>query len=74
MRALLRWVRAVLRSALTTFVVLTLTLWLMPGVAGTDVVDTLGLVVLVAGVGAVLRPLLLLGITALAGPRCCSVW
>ena len=28
--------RAVLRSALTTFVVLTLALWLMPGVAGTD--------------------------------------
>ncbi|GIE35576.1 hypothetical protein Ait01nite_086210 [Actinoplanes italicus] len=67
MHTLLRRVRAVLRSALTTFVVLTLTLWLMPGVAGTDVVDTLGLVVLVAGVGAVLRPLLLLGITALGG-------
>lgn len=59
--------RAVLRSAILTFVVLTLTLWLMPGVAGTDVVDTLGLVVLVAAVGAVLRPLLLLGITALGG-------
>lgn len=59
--------RAVLRSALTTFVVLTLTLWLMPGVAGTDIVDTLGLVVLVAVVGAVLRPLLLIGITALGG-------
>jgi len=59
--------RAVLRSALTTFVVLTLTLWLLPGVAGTDIVDTLGLVVLVAVVGAVLRPLLLIGITALGG-------
>jgi hypothetical protein len=66
-RVLLRRARAVLRSALTTFVVLTLTLWLMPGVAGTDVVDTLGLVVLVAVVGAVLRPLLLLGITVLGG-------
>ncbi|MEU4622585.1 alkaline phosphatase family protein [Actinoplanes sp. NPDC023801] len=66
-RALLRRVRTVLRSALTTFVVLTLMLWLMPGVAGTDIVDTLGLVVLVAAVGAVLRPLLLLGITALGG-------
>ncbi|MFC4063696.1 alkaline phosphatase family protein [Actinoplanes subglobosus] len=66
-RALLRRARAVLRSALTTFVVLTLTLWLMPGVAGTDVVDTLGLVVLVAVVGAVLRPLLLVGITVLGG-------
>ncbi|MEV0896709.1 alkaline phosphatase family protein [Actinoplanes sp. NPDC049802] len=59
--------RAVLRSATFTFVVLTLTLWLMPGVAGTDIVDTLGLVVLVAAVGAVLRPLLLLGITVLGG-------
>jgi hypothetical protein len=56
-----------LRSALTTFVVLTLTLWLMPGVAASDIVDTLGLVVLVAVVGAVLRPLLLLGITVLGG-------
>ncbi|GIE81089.1 membrane protein [Actinoplanes philippinensis] len=66
-RALLRRARAVLRSALTTFVVLTLTLWLMPGVAASDIVDTLGLVVLVAVVGAVLRPLLLVGITALGG-------
>lgn len=65
--ALISRIRAVLRSALTTFVVLTLTLWLMPGVDGTDIVDTLGLVVLVAAVGAVLRPLLLLGITALGG-------
>ncbi|MEU4694403.1 alkaline phosphatase family protein [Actinoplanes sp. NPDC023714] len=73
MRALFAWrrvlnrMRAVLRSAVTTFVVLTLTLWLMPGVASTDVLDILGLVVLVAAVGAVLRPLLLLGITALGG-------
>ncbi|BAL85676.1 putative phosphodiesterase/nucleotide pyrophosphatase [Actinoplanes missouriensis 431] len=72
-RALFAWrrvlnrLRAVLRSALTTFVVLTLTLWLMPGVASTDLLDILGLVVLVAVVGAVLRPLLLLGITALGG-------
>jgi hypothetical protein len=72
-RALLGWrrilnrLRAVLRSALTTFVVLTVTLWLMPGVASADVLDTLGLVVLVAGVGAVLRPLLLAGVTALGG-------
>jgi hypothetical protein len=72
-RALFAWrrvlnrTRAVLRSGLTTFVVLTFTLWLMPGVAATDIVDVLGLVVLVAAVGAVLRPLLLLGITALGG-------
>ncbi|GIM93878.1 membrane protein [Paractinoplanes toevensis] len=59
--------RAVLRSALVTFVVLTATLWLMPGVASADVVQTLGLVLLVAGTGAVLRPLLLVGIVALGG-------
>ncbi|MCU7731060.1 phage holin family protein [Actinoplanes sp. KI2] len=73
LRALLSWrrilsrLRAVLRSALVTFVVLTGTLWLMPGVASSDVVDTLGLVLLVAAVGAVLRPLLLVGIVALGG-------
>ncbi|MFL6111784.1 MAG: phosphodiesterase, partial [Catenulispora sp.] len=73
LRALLNWrrilsrFRAVLRSALVTFVVLTGTLWLMPGVASSDVVDTLGLVLLVAAVGAVLRPLLLVGIVALGG-------
>ncbi|GAA0536133.1 phage holin family protein [Paractinoplanes ferrugineus] len=72
-RALLSWrrivkrTRAVLRSAVVTFVVLTATLWLMPGVASADLVDTLGLVLLVAGVGAVVRPLLLVGIVALGG-------
>ncbi|HEU4346666.1 MAG TPA: alkaline phosphatase family protein [Actinoplanes sp.] len=66
-RRILRRLRAVLRSALVTFVVLTMTLWLMPGVASADIVDTLGLVVLVAATGAVLRPLLLVGITALGG-------
>jgi hypothetical protein len=64
---ILKRTRAVLRSALVTFVVLTVTLWLMPGVASTDVFNTLGLVVLVAVVGAVLRPLLLVGISALGG-------
>jgi hypothetical protein len=59
--------RAVLRSALVTFVVLTLTLWLMPGVASADILETLNLVILVAAVGAVLRPLLLVGVTALGG-------
>ncbi|GAA3955392.1 alkaline phosphatase family protein [Actinoplanes auranticolor] len=73
LRALFAWprvidrARAVFRSALTTFVVLTFTLWLMPGVRSTDVVDTLGLVLLVAAVGAVLRPLLLAGVVALGG-------
>ena len=66
-RRVLNRLRAVLRSYLLTFVVLTVTLWLMPGVASADIVDTLGLVVLVAAVGAVLRPLLLAGITALGG-------
>jgi hypothetical protein len=73
LRALFSWprivnrMRAVLRSAVVTFVVLTLTLWLLPGVASADVLDTLGLVLWVAGVGAVLRPLLLVGVTALGG-------
>lgn len=66
-RKIISRVRAVVRSAVTTFVVLTLTLWLMPGVASSDVVDTLGLVLLVAAVGALLRPLLLAGVTALGG-------
>jgi hypothetical protein len=66
-RRIVNRLRAVLRSALTTFVVLTLTLWLMPGVASADIVDTLGLVLLVAVTGAVLRPLLLVGVTALGG-------
>jgi Type I phosphodiesterase / nucleotide pyrophosphatase len=73
LRALFAWprvvgrARAVFRSAATTFVVLSFTLWLMPGVRSTDVIDTLGLVVLVAAVGAVLRPLLLAGVVALGG-------
>jgi hypothetical protein len=73
LRALFTWrrifnrMRRVIRSAATTFVVLSLTLWLMPGVASADVLDTLGLVGLVAVVGAVLRPLLLVGVVALGG-------
>ncbi|AGL14194.1 alkaline phosphatase family protein [Actinoplanes sp. N902-109] len=73
LRALFAWSRvldrlkAALRNAIITFVVLTFTLWLMPGVRSTDVFDTIGLVVLVAAVGAVLRPLLLWGVTALGG-------
>jgi len=59
--------RALLRSAVTTFLVLSLTLWLMPGVQATDVVDTLWLVLLVAAVGALLRPLLLAGVRAVGG-------
>ena len=73
LRALFAWrrilnrMRAVLRSALVTFVVLTLTLWLLPGVRSTDILQTLNLVIMVAIVGAVLRPLLLVGITVLGG-------
>jgi hypothetical protein len=73
LRALFTWrrifnrMRRVIRSAATTFVVLSLTLWLMPGVASADVLDTLGLVGMVAVVGAVLRPLLLVGVVALGG-------
>jgi hypothetical protein len=66
-RRIVNRLRAVIRSAAVTFVVLTLTLWLMPGVASADVLQTLGLVLWVAGVGAVLRPLLLAGVTALGG-------
>jgi hypothetical protein len=73
LRAVFAWprvvdrTRAVIRSAATTFFVLSFTLWLMPGVRSTDVLDTLGLVVVVAAVGAVLRPLLLAGVVALGG-------
>ncbi|GAA2584771.1 phage holin family protein [Dactylosporangium fulvum] len=66
-RPVLRWARALLRNALVTFVVLTVTLWLMPGVRSTDVVDTLWLVVLVAGVGALARLLLFPAIRVLGG-------
>ncbi|MFI5935123.1 alkaline phosphatase family protein [Actinoplanes sp. NPDC051494] len=73
LRGLVAWPRvldrakAVLRNGLITFVVLFFTLWLMPGVRSTDVIGTLGLVILVSVVGAVLRPLLLFGVTALGG-------
>lgn len=72
-RALLVWprvldrLRAVLRNGVITFVVLVFTLWLMPGFRISDVISTLGLVVLVSVVGAVARPLLLFGVTALGG-------
>ncbi|BCY05312.1 membrane protein [Actinoplanes sp. L3-i22] len=66
-RRVLGRAKAVLRSAITTFVVVTVTLWLMPGVASADILDTLNLVLLVAVTGAVLRPLLLAGVTALGG-------
>ncbi|MFI6262570.1 alkaline phosphatase family protein [Micromonospora sp. NPDC051006] len=60
-------VRALVRSMATSFVVLTTTLWLLPGVTASGLVAMLWLVALVTGVGAVLRPLLLALATALGG-------
>ncbi|MEV6693559.1 alkaline phosphatase family protein [Micromonospora sp. NPDC051196] len=59
--------RALLRSMVTSFVVLSATFWLLPGVTTTGLVGLLWLVGLVAVVGAVLRPLLLALATALGG-------
>ncbi|MEV4200933.1 alkaline phosphatase family protein [Micromonospora globbae] len=60
-------VRALVRSMATSFVVLSTTLWLLPGVTASGLVAMLWLVALVTGVGAVLRPLLLALATALGG-------
>jgi Type I phosphodiesterase / nucleotide pyrophosphatase len=59
--------RALLRSMATSFVVLSTTLWLLPGVTASGLVAMLWLVGLVTGVGAVLRPLLFALATALGG-------
>ncbi|WP_346535321.1 phage holin family protein [Micromonospora sp. DPT] len=59
--------RALLRSMVTSFVVLSLTLWLLPGVTASGLVAMLWLVGLIAGIGAVLRPLLFALSTALGG-------
>ncbi|WP_425567872.1 alkaline phosphatase family protein [Plantactinospora mayteni] len=56
-----------LRSAVTSFVVLAGMLWLMPGVDAYGLSAVLWLVVLVACVGALLRPLLLALATVLGG-------
>ncbi|WP_238006268.1 alkaline phosphatase family protein [Dactylosporangium sp. AC04546] len=66
-RPVLRTARTLLRNALITFVVLTVTLWLLPGVRSADVVDTLWLVVLVAAVGGVARLLLLAAVRIVGG-------
>jgi uncharacterized membrane protein YvlD (DUF360 family) len=58
---------ALLRSALTSFIVLAGTLWLMPGVDANGLTAILWVVVLVACVGALLRPLLLALATVLGG-------
>jgi hypothetical protein len=60
-------VRSLARSALTSFLVLAATLWLLPGVDSSGLVSMLWLVVLVAGVGTLLRPLLLALASVLGG-------
>jgi hypothetical protein len=63
----MRRVRGILRNAVTSFIVLAGTFWLLPGVTASGLVALLGLVVLVAAVGALLRPLLLALATVLGG-------
>ncbi|MFI7079506.1 alkaline phosphatase family protein [Micromonospora sp. NPDC049903] len=60
-------VRALVRSMATSFLVLSATFWLLPGVTISGLVGLLWLVALVTGVGAVLRPVLLALATALGG-------
>ncbi|HEX8632113.1 MAG TPA: alkaline phosphatase family protein [Catenuloplanes sp.] len=60
-------VRSLVRSMLTSFLVLSATLWLLPGVNASGLVSILWLVVLVSAVGALLRPLLLALATILGG-------
>ncbi len=66
-----RWtvarVRSLLRALVTSFVVLTVTLWLAPGIDAEGLVSMLGLVLVVSVVGALLRPLLLVLATVLGG-------
>ena len=66
-RPTIRRVRSILRNAVTSFIVLAGTFWLLPGVTASGLVALLGLVVLVAAVGALLRPLLLALATVLGG-------
>jgi Type I phosphodiesterase / nucleotide pyrophosphatase len=66
-RPTIRRVRSIVRNAVTSFVVLAGTFWLLPGVTASNLVALLGLVVLVAAVGALLRPLLLALATVLGG-------
>ncbi|WP_246277798.1 helix-turn-helix domain-containing protein [Phytohabitans rumicis] len=66
-RPTLRRLRSLVRNAVTSFIVLAGTFWLLPGVTASGLVALLGLVVLVAGVGALLRPLLMALATMLGG-------
>jgi hypothetical protein len=58
---------ALLRSVITSFVVLSVTLWLAPGVDSEGLVGILWLVAVVAAVGMLLRPPLLALATVLGG-------
>ncbi|MDP9819147.1 alkaline phosphatase family protein [Spirilliplanes yamanashiensis] len=60
-------VRSLLRALVTSFVVLTATLWLAPGIDANGLSSMLGLVVVVSIVGALLRPLLLVLATVIGG-------
>ncbi|WP_139983265.1 alkaline phosphatase family protein [Nocardioides litoris] len=55
-----RWLRGVARSAAVSALALTLTFWLVPGeqVPGGDVLSVVSLALVVLGLGALLRPLL----------------
>ncbi|MET8907801.1 phage holin family protein [Micromonospora sp. NPDC004551] len=59
--------RSLLRSMVTSFVVLSVTLWLLPGVTASGLLATLWLVGLIAAIGAVLRPVLFALATLLGG-------
>ncbi|GAA2522385.1 alkaline phosphatase family protein [Pilimelia columellifera] len=65
-RPTVAWVKSLLRSFATSFVVLAATLWLLPGITSGGLVSMLWLVVLVAAVGAVLRPAML-AVATIAG-------
>ncbi|WP_231605893.1 phage holin family protein [Micromonospora sp. HK10] len=66
-RPTLARLRSLLRSVITSFVVLSVTLWLLPGVTASGLLATLWLVGLIAAIGAVLRPLLFALATVLGG-------
>jgi uncharacterized membrane protein YvlD (DUF360 family) len=59
--------RSMLRAGITSFVVLSLTLWALPGIHSTGIPSMVRLVVVVAIVGALLRPLLVACAVALGG-------
>jgi uncharacterized membrane protein YvlD (DUF360 family) len=59
--------RSMLRAGVTSFVVLWITLWSLPGITSTDLPELLRLVVLVAVVGALIRPVLVACAVALGG-------